>query len=144
MLAPMRIEWTPSLRVATQRRDDRGGAADRSFSLSGGSDTAAATATPGTMATQAVAGLLSLQEISDELTGRRRAAARGDKLLDALEELRMALLGGTLPRAQLAALAHLCREHVPLVDDPRLAEILAEIELRAAVELAKLEQIQSA
>ncbi len=105
----MRIEWTPSLRVATQRRDDRGVAADRSFSLGGSGDAASAAATQGTPATNTVAGLLSLQEVADGLTGRRRAMARGDKLLDALEELRMALLGGTLPRAQLEALAHLAR-----------------------------------
>jgi hypothetical protein len=136
----MRIEWTPALRPATQRRDERAAAADRSFSIDQGSEAGAAPGTQGPPKADALAGLLSLQEISDELTGRRRAVARGERLLDALDGLRLALLAGTLPRAQLAALAQLAQEHAALADDPRLAEILAEIELRAAVELAKLEQ----
>lgn len=135
----MRIEWTPALRPATQRRDDRAAAADRSFTLGQGSEASAAAGTQGPLNTEALAGLLSLQEINDELSGRRRALAHGDKLLDALDGLRLALLAGTLPRAHIAALAQLAQEHIALVDDPRLAEILAEIELRAAVELAKLE-----
>jgi hypothetical protein len=136
----MRIEWTPALRPATQRRDERAAAADRSFSLGQGSEASAAGGAQGPLNTEALAGLLSLQEISDELTGRRRAVAQGEKFLDALDGLRLALLEGNLPRAQLAALASLVQGHIALVDDPRLAEILAEIELRAAVELAKLEQ----
>lgn len=130
------------MRGAAQRRDDRGVAADRGFGMALGSDAAAGTtATPAPMTVAGVAGLLSLQEVEDALGGRRRALARGERLLDSLEGLRMALLGGALPRAQLAALAQLARDHAPLVDDPRLAEILAEIELRAAVELAKLERL---
>jgi len=136
----MRIEWTPSLRPATQRRDERSAAAGRSFSIGQGSDTAAATGTQGPRVTDAVTGLFSLQEVEDELSGRRRAMARGESLLDALDGLRLALLDGTMSRAQLAALGRLAQEHVALVDDPRLAGILAEIELRAAVELAKLEE----
>jgi len=138
----MRIEWTPPVRPASQRRDDRGVAADRSFSAALGNDPAAAVATPPPTTMQALEGLLSLQEVPDELTGRRRAVARGSRLLDALEELRLALLAGVLPRAQLSALVHLAQTHAPLADDPDLAEVLAEIELRAAVELAKLESAE--
>jgi hypothetical protein len=140
MLGRMRIEWTPSLRPATQRRDERAAAADRSFSLEQGSETSSSAGTQAPMKTEALAGLLSLQEIAEELTGRRRAMARGEKLLDALDGLRLALLAGAMPRAQIAALARLVQDSIALADDPRLAEILAEIELRAAVELAKLEQ----
>lgn len=139
MFGAMRIEWTPSLRAVTQRREDRTAAATGdSFSL-GANDPAAAPATSTTMAASSLAGLLSLQEVADELAGRRRALARGDSLLEALEELRLALLAGTLPRARLAALAALAGQQAPVIDDPHLASILAEIELRAAVELAKLE-----
>lgn len=136
----MRIEWTPSLRPATQRRDERTAAADRSFSLGQGSEASASAGAQGPMNTEALAGLLSLQEVTEELSGRRRAMARGEKLLDALDGVRLALLAGTMPRAQIAALAQLVQDSIALVEDPRLAEILGEIELRAAVELAKLEQ----
>jgi hypothetical protein len=134
----MRIEWSPPLRPASQRRDDKGSGVDRSFSTALGGDTATAVGLKATAAMTAVEGLLSLQEVADGLGGRRRAVVRGEKLLGALDELRHALLSGVLPRARLEALAQLAGETAPLVDDPRLAEILGEIELRAAVELAKL------
>jgi hypothetical protein len=88
-----------------------------------------------------VDGLFALQEVADELSGRRRAAARGSALLDRLDELRLGLLSGTLPRAQLEALRQLAREHGPTADDPKLAAILSDIELRVAVELAKLDKL---
>src|SRR5579885_522268 len=134
----MRIEWTPALRPATQRRDDRAAGAERTFNIDQ-SETTAGAGAQAPRAADAMAGLLFLQEISDELTGRRRAVAHGERLLDALDGLRLGLLAGSVPRSQLAALAQLAQDHVALTDDPRLAEILAEIELRAGVELAKLE-----
>jgi hypothetical protein len=134
----MRIEWTPPLRPASQRRDERGTVGDRAFTTSLGTEPAAKVAAPAAAATTAIEGLLALQEISDEAGGRRRAVARGDKLLDALDGLRHALLAGALPRSRIEELGRLAAEAVPLTHDPRLAEILAEIELRAAVELAKL------
>jgi Class II flagellar assembly regulator len=134
----MRIEWTPPLRAASQRRDERGTVGDRTFTASLGTETAAKVAAPAAAATTAIEGLLALQEIFDEAGGRRRAVARGDKLLDTLDGLRHALLAGVLPRSQIEELGRLAAEAVPLTHDPRLAEILAEIELRAAVELAKL------
>ncbi len=134
----MRIEWTPPLRPASQRRDERGTVTDRSFAPTLGGETAAKVSAPAAAAATAIEGLLALQEIFDEAGGRRRAVARGDKLLDALDGLRHALLAGALPRSRIEELGRLAAEAVPLTHDPRLAEILGEIELRAAVELAKL------
>jgi hypothetical protein len=134
----MRIEWTPPLRPASQRRDERGSVGDRAFTTSLGQETTAKIAAPAASAATAIEGLLALQEISDEASGRRQAVARGDRLLDALDDLRHALLAGALPRSRLEALGRLAAEAAPLVHDPRLAEILGEIELRAAVEIAKL------
>jgi hypothetical protein len=141
----MRIEWTPPVRPSTQRRDDRGVATDRSFASVLGSDPAVTVATQAAQTLQTVAGLLSLQEVQDAATGRRRrAVARGEKLLDALDELRLGMLTGAMSREQMTLLARLAQEGAATVDDPHLAEILAEIELRAAVELAKLEVAQEA
>jgi hypothetical protein len=86
-----------------------------------------------------VDGLLSIQEMPDALVGRRRAIMRGDGLLDRLEDLRLGLLAGVLPRDRLDELSRLARTARQSVDDPRLAAILDEIDLRAAVELAKLD-----
>ena len=134
----MRIGSTPPLRPASQRRDDKGSAADRAFTTALGSDPAATVALTAAAAMTAVEGLLSLQEVADGIGGRRRAIKRGETLLDALDDLRHALLVGSLPRPRIETLARLAAETASVTDDPRLAEVLAEIELRAAVELAKL------
>jgi hypothetical protein len=83
--------------------------------------------------------LFALQEVPDATAGRKRALARGHRLLDRLDELRLGLLLGHIARDKLADLARLARDGGQEVDDPNLREILAEIELRAEVELAKLQ-----
>jgi hypothetical protein len=84
--------------------------------------------------------VLALQETPDATRGRakQRAKERGGLMLDHLEEIRMGLLLGTIPMAKLEQLGQLIRAKREQIDDPRLLEILDEIELRAAVELAKL------
>ena len=59
-------------------------------------------------------------------------------MLDNLEEIRLGLLLGTIPVSRLEQLAQLVRAQREQVNDPKLTAILDEIELRAAVELAKL------
>src|SRR5689334_16479169 len=85
--------------------------------------------------------VLALQEAPDATTrnrARQRAKERGNLMLDHLEELRMGLLLGIVPLAKLETLAQLVRAKREQIDDPKLLAILDEIELRAAVELAKL------
>lgn len=69
---------------------------------------------------------------------RRRLVRRGQDLIDGLEDLRHGLLLGEIPAARVAALAQTLRTRRESCDDPRLGTILDEIELRVAVELAKL------
>ena len=53
--------------------------------------------------------------------------------------MRDGLLAGTLSRDSIIRLAQLVRSQRPEVDDQRLKDVLDEIELRAEVELAKLD-----
>lgn len=87
-----------------------------------------------------LAGLLSVQETEEPLEkrSRKRATQRADTILDELDEIRVGLLMGTIPMAKLEQLAQLVRAKREQFDDPKLQEILDDIELRAAVELAKL------
>lgn len=82
-------------------------------------------------------GLLVLQEVEDEDGGRRQAKEHGEALLDRLDEIRTALLRGTLDGSTLDRLLAQVREQKVALSDPRLREVLDEIELRVAVELAK-------
>jgi hypothetical protein len=87
-----------------------------------------------------LAGLLAVQETEEPLEkrSRKRATQRASTILDELEEIRLGLLMGTVPMAKLEQLAQLVRAKREQFDDPKLQEILDDIELRAAVELAKL------
>jgi hypothetical protein len=97
----------------------------------------------GTRATPMLAGLdamLALQSVDDALSKRRRALRRGRALLDDLEKLKLSLLEGRVGAADKARLAGLVADQRDGVDDPVLDSILGEIDVRAAVELAKLER----
>ena len=87
-----------------------------------------------------MAGLLAVQETEEPLErqARKRATQRADTILDELEDIRLGLLMGTIPMAKLEQLAQLVRVKREQLADPRLQEILDDIELRAAVEIAKL------
>jgi hypothetical protein len=69
---------------------------------------------------------------------RRRQARRGYDLLDGLDKLKAALLAGRVQISELERLKAMLSARRETSDDPRLDEVLAHIELRAAVELAKL------
>ena len=84
-------------------------------------------------------GLLGLQEVSDEETKRRKMVKRGQFTLDALSNLRDALLMGSLPMSTLQAMEKAIAAERAITADPMLESIMNEIEVRAAVEIAKLE-----
>lgn len=119
------------------RRTTRGQATGDAFSVAGDDlDGGQATARTGGLAP--LTALYALQEVPDATARRGRALRRGHDLLDRLEELRMALLSGSLSGERLQGLLQAVRSQRENVADPRLAAILDEVELRAAVELAKL------
>jgi hypothetical protein len=88
----------------------------------------------------ALGALLTAQEVDDPTERNRRAARHGNGILDQLDELRFEILSGNVSKARLERLSALLAAGREVAEDPRLAEAIAEIELRAAVELAKLER----
>ncbi len=83
--------------------------------------------------------LLGLQEVEADEFKRRKAYKRGRLTLEALAQLRDALLLGALPIATIEKLERIVAQERSATNDPVLNSVLDEIELRAAVELAKLE-----
>jgi hypothetical protein len=61
----------------------------------------------------------------------------GDQLLDYLDEIKLAILNGAIPKEKLANLAQILRQNRQGCDDPRLNSIIDEVELRVEVEVAK-------
>jgi hypothetical protein len=88
--------------------------------------------------------LMALQEVGGPLERRRRAVRRADTILDALEGLKIELLEGALNPRVLESLTRAVREQRSMTDDPRLEDLLDQVETRAAVELAKLEGLRVA
>lgn len=91
-----------------------------------------------------VEAILALQDVESATERRRRSVGRAGRLLDELDSLKVALLGGELSQAQLDRLSRAVREQRAATDDPKLETVLDEIETRAAVELAKLEASRAA
>jgi len=88
--------------------------------------------------------LLALQDVGGPLERRKRAVSRAGKILDVLDELKLALIDGEMSARSLDQLLRAVREERQGTEDTRLESILDEIETRAAVELAKLEQAKIA
>ncbi|MFO1014869.1 MAG: flagellar assembly protein FliX [Caulobacteraceae bacterium] len=108
------------------------------------SETAPATAASSVSAVSSLEALIALQEVGGPLERKRRAVNRAGRLLDALEDIKLGMLGEGASRASLEALGRAIREQRSSTDDPGLEGVLNEIETRAAVELAKLEMARTA
>jgi class II flagellar assembly regulator FliX len=134
----MRIDPNRPILPASPRRDGKSGSAP---GAGFGSAISAEQPVSGPAAPRPllpVDGLFQLQEVPDGLAQRRRAVQRGSTLLDRLDELRLALLGGALSPGQISELQRAVASERGRIDDPRLLTVLDEIDLRARVELAKL------
>lgn len=93
----------------------------------------------GTMSIQGIDALLSLQAAEDGTSpeAKRRVRERGTALLDQLDKLRVGLLMGDISPLMLDSLERMISQHRENITDPKLQEVLDEIELRVQVELAK-------
>lgn len=81
--------------------------------------------------------LVALQGVDDATEGNRKAMEKGEDLLEKLEEIRDGLLIGTISADRLLKLKETLASYNLSGADPKLAEIVRDIEVRAAVELAK-------
>lgn len=88
--------------------------------------------------------LIALQGTADPTERRRRAMRRAGRLLDVLDEVKLAVLDGVSSVPALERLGAAVREQRDGVDDPRLQALLDQIETRAAVELARREVARTA
>ena len=87
-------------------------------------------------ALDALLALQGAESASEE--GAKKAKKRAIDLLDQLDRIKVGLLTGDMPLDALQHLSQTLASHRENVLDPRLAEILDEIDLRAQIEMAKL------
>jgi hypothetical protein len=105
-------------------------------------DSNTAAALTGTGPIAAVDTILALQGVDDSAGGRTRSVQHGEQLLTLLDEVRDGLLAGGIPRVTLGRLAMAISKRRESFVEPALQGVLDEIDLRARVELAKLEQAE--
>jgi hypothetical protein len=121
------------------RRPSSAASSDTSFKVTDSVDARAQVVSgPGPIA--ALDSILTLQSVDDSTSGPSKGIARGEQILNLLDQVRDGLLAGGIPRATLTRLAMAVGKRQDIFVDPKLQSVLDEIELRAHVELAKLEQ----
>ena len=87
--------------------------------------------------------LFMLQEVGERDAKQQEAIDFGFDTLEYLDEIKISLLSGTISKELLLNLDYMIKSWRNNLDnDPELASIIDEIELRAAVELAKLESLR--
>ncbi len=123
--------------IERKRKTAKSGSADFSGAIDAESSPADASVVTGTAPVSPSSSVLLAQEVGDETTERNRARSRGLAILDHLDQLREAILKGEISSRILTDMGQLTNAQREAVNDPRLHEILDEIELRAQVELAK-------
>jgi len=139
-----KIEGTGPVRTAQQIRRAMKTSGPKGTSFSQQVDDAHETASSqGVSSTSSVMGVLGVQEIDDALAQASRGKMRALDILDRLEDLRIELLSGAISREKLTELSQVVSARRAEVTDPRLAEVLDQIDLRAQVELAKYDDSQN-
>jgi hypothetical protein len=134
---PMRIDPRFSavpLPATTSQRSVSG----QRFTLGGSGEARRAAATGASAPLGTLDALLAVQGEGDPAERRRRSLKRGHDLLDTLDKLKAALLSGAVGNGQLQRLAAQVAAQGGSSGDPGLDEVVAHIELRAQVEMAKL------
>ena len=85
--------------------------------------------------------VVALQEITGDNRDEGGAKSRANLILDKLEDIRMGLLMGQIPKSNLEELSKILIVARENSIDSNLLEVIEDIELRAKIELAKLEII---
>lgn len=133
----MRIDGTGRIIPGTSRTAGAASSSGAVFKPETQASPSRPTQTSSIAASAGIDALLAIQAADDATTGRRRAIRRANSLLDALEDIRGDLLAGVVSEGRLnRAMALLSQAKA--TTEPGLDALVADIELRVRVELAKL------
>jgi hypothetical protein len=139
----MKVGATGGLGSARPIAPRRAGAPAPGFSI-GGADAAghvgAAARAGALLGVSSIDALLTLQDVEGPTEWRKKAVRRANVILDVLDALKIDVLEGVIQPHTLGRLTDAVRRERMRTGDPKLEDVLDEIETRAAVELAKLKQ----
>ena len=141
----MRVQGPNAATVATSTSKARRSESAGGFSLAS-EETAQSSAAPSaTLRTiGGIDALIALQGDEEPGGKKRRAVKRGRAALDALDDLKHGLLAGSLDQAALLRLKSVASELKGETGVPGLDSVMAEIELRVEVEIAKFSKERGA
>ena len=128
------------MKIEPPRGPSAAGASRRASGASGAGFTLPSDGTRAASAPSAASSVATVDAVFalqiDGAGRRQRQARRGAATLDTLDRLQAALLDGSATGADLAALSSHLADREP-TGDPGLDSVLREIDVRAAVEIAK-------
>ena len=137
----MRIMPQGGAGPARERRAVSGATSGSTFRLPEGPQTPPRpTGLAGTASLASLGTLMAVQGALDDKERRRAGLDRGREALDGLDRLRLAILEGRQDGGSIDALRGLLRRERTDTGDAGLERLLDDIDLRAEVELAKLER----
>ena len=134
----MRITSTAINGSSQPRRKSGARASGSGFTVGRPANDHAAVPLGGTAPMSNVGALLAVQQAESGLAKNEGAVARGTRMLDLLDDLKVGILEGAVSGHKLDQLARAVKDAADESTDRRLSEILKQIDLRARVELAKL------
>jgi hypothetical protein len=136
-----------SSEISKKKNAKKTSSGDGAFgAMLGGSDSASGAG--GMSMSSNIAGvdaLLMAQAADDPLQGKakRQMKERATSILDKLNDLKIAMVSGKVTIGHMISIADVVASHRETITDPELSAILDEIDLRAHVELAKLQVAKS-
>lgn len=133
----MRITGTNAASLSATPSAARRAGGGGTFSLSDSEAPSKTSSASGLRSVATLDSLMALQGIDDLLERKKRGAAKGRRALDVLDELKLGLIDGWLDTGTVARLKVAAEGLTDSTGDSGLDGVLAEIDLRVAVELAK-------
>jgi hypothetical protein len=141
----MKVEGPRANETAAIRRGASGPRAGQpAFTLDSGAPASAPTHVRPAAALGSIDTILALQGVPDAMTGRAKAVKRGQSILDMMDEVRDGLLAGQVSEGLLRRLSASLQAKADGFLEPGLQSVMNDIELRAQVELAKLQVARAA
>lgn len=140
----MKIDGTKPNNEITKKKDAQktasGNGAFKSL-IDGGGGTLDPVAGTTTANIASVDALLMAQAAEDpaQQKAQKRMRERANTLLDRLSDLKMAILTGQVTIGHMVSIADVAALHREKITDPELSALLDEVDLRAQIELAKLQ-----
>lgn len=143
MISPIRPSTTANATSATRRTSGvaKGAKFSPATRSASGAQTSSAGQAQGVVASAPIASIdavIALQAVDDPAGRKAKAVERGTRILDDLDDLKIALLEGRISADQLNRIISQMSARREQSGDHRLEDVLDGIDLRAQVELAKL------